>query len=110
MFDIDKWQEIWITITRNKMRSMLTAFGVFWGIFMLVIMSGAGWGLENGIMSGVKDFAHNSCYFFTKTYTFFTLNQLTHRFCTHFLVHPPLISVSLPIVLFPCPYYTLNSP
>lgn len=63
MFDIDKWQEIWITITRNKMRSMLTAFGVFWGIFMLVIMSGAGWGLENGIMSGVKDFAHNSCYF-----------------------------------------------
>jgi hypothetical protein len=69
MFDIDKWQEIWITITRNKMRSMLTAFGVFWGIFMLVIMSGAGWVLENGIMSGVKDFAHNSCYFFTNRTT-----------------------------------------
>ena len=69
MFDIDKWQEIWITITRNKMRSVLTAFGVFWGIFMLVVMSGAGWGLENGIMSGVKDFARNSCYFFTNRTT-----------------------------------------
>ena len=65
MFDKDKWQEIWLTITRNKMRSVLTAFGVFWGIFMLVLMSGSGKGLEDGITSGVKDFAHNTCYFFS---------------------------------------------
>lgn len=66
MFDKDKWQEIWLTIMRNKMRSLLTAFGVFWGIFMLVLMSGSGNGLEEGIISGVKDFPKNSCYFFSE--------------------------------------------
>ncbi|MEI7675841.1 MAG: ABC transporter permease [Bacteroidales bacterium] len=65
MFDLDRWQEIWITITRNKMRSVLTAFGVFWGIFMLVVMTGSGIGLENGIMEGIRGFSTNSCFFWT---------------------------------------------
>lgn len=69
MFDIDRWQEIWITITRNKMRSVLTAFGVFWGIFMLVVMSGAGYGLQNGVKAGVDGFAENSAYFFSSITT-----------------------------------------
>jgi len=61
MFDLDRFQEIWATITRNKVRSLLTGFGVFWGIFMLVIMLGAGTGLKHGIMDQLEGFATNSC-------------------------------------------------
>ena len=44
--DIDTCEEILITITRNKTRSLLTAFGVFWGIFMLVALIGGGQGMQ----------------------------------------------------------------
>lgn len=65
MFDRDRWQEIYSTLSKNKMRTFLTAFGVFWGIFMLIIMLGSGNGLKNGVTEGFKDFATNS--FFTWT-------------------------------------------
>lgn len=63
MFDLDRWYEIWITITHNKSRSFLTAFGVFWGMFMLVVMIGAGNGLSKGINSQIEGFASNSVFF-----------------------------------------------
>ncbi len=62
IFDIDRWQEIWITITHNKSRSVLTAFGVFWGMFMLVVMVGAGVALQRGMNSQIEGFATNSCF------------------------------------------------
>lgn len=65
MFDLDKWQEIWATITRNKVRSIFTGFGVFWGIFMLVILLGLGNSLEGGLMKSIDGFATNSCFFLT---------------------------------------------
>lgn len=67
MFDLDRWQEIWATISRNKMRSFLTAMGVFWGIFMLVVMAGAGLGLERMMLKNVGSFATNSCFMFTSS-------------------------------------------
>ena len=63
LFDPDWWQEIWITITHNKSRSVLTAFGVFWGMFMLVAMVGAGIALQRGVWGQIDNFATNSCFF-----------------------------------------------
>lgn len=66
MFDLDLWNEILSALKKNRMRSFMTAFGVFWGIFMLIIMSGAGKALENGVMDGIKAFASNSAFFWTE--------------------------------------------
>ena len=58
--DIDTCEEILITITRNKTRSLLTAFGVFWGIFMLVALIGGGQGMQEELKSQFEGFATNS--------------------------------------------------
>jgi putative ABC transport system permease protein len=54
MFDIDRWQEVWHTLSRHKLRTVLTGFGVFWGIFMLCMLLGMGNGLQNGVQDQFK--------------------------------------------------------
>ncbi|MDO9511446.1 MAG: ABC transporter permease [Bacteroidales bacterium] len=66
MFDLDRWQEIYITLKKNKVRTFFTAFGVFWGIFMLIIMLGSGNGLQNGANAGFGDMATNSMFMWTQ--------------------------------------------
>ena len=57
---LDGLQEIIFALRQNKLRTLLTAFGVFWGIFMLILLLGAGRGMQNGVMedfgSDVLDF------------------------------------------------------
>ncbi|OQX77346.1 MAG: multidrug ABC transporter ATP-binding protein [Bacteroidetes bacterium 4484_276] len=69
LFDPDSWQEIFSTLKKNKLRTFFTAFGVFWGIFMLIIMLGSGTGLRNGVNSGFGDMATNSMFIWTQRTT-----------------------------------------
>ncbi len=67
MFSRDSWNEIIEALTANWFRTLLTAFGVFWGIFILVILLAAGKGLENGVKQGFGDIATNTMFMWTQT-------------------------------------------
>ena len=58
--DIDSYREIIDTLTRNKSRSFLTGFGVFWGVFMLVALMGGGQGMKEKLYSNFEGFAQNT--------------------------------------------------
>jgi putative ABC transport system permease protein len=60
MFSLDLWQEIWGTVRRNKLRTILTGLAVAWGIFMLVALLAVGEGLHNNVVYEFRDDALNS--------------------------------------------------
>jgi len=66
IFDLDKWHEIYYALRKNPLRTFFTAFGVFWGIFMLIIMMGAGEGLYNGATHDMGGMATNSIFMWTQ--------------------------------------------
>ena len=57
---LDLWQEIYGTIKRNKLRTFLTGFAVAWGIFMLIVLLGAGNGLIHAFEQNASERALNS--------------------------------------------------
>ena len=67
--DIDTYQEILETLTRNKVRSLLTGFGVFWGVFMLVGLIGGGAGMKEMLSKQFEGFATNAGFVFAQTTT-----------------------------------------
>lgn len=60
IFNLENWREIGTTLARNKTRTFLTAFGIFWGIYMLTALLGGAGGLEDKLRSNFEGFASNS--------------------------------------------------
>ena len=65
--DRDHWLEILEVLKGNKLRTSLTAFGVFWGIFMLMVTLGSGNGLSNGVQQDFSDGATNSFFVWSQS-------------------------------------------
>ena len=64
IFDNDLWREIIISVSQQKMRSLMTMFGVFWGIFMLILLVGCGFGFGNGIIGQLTSLESNTFFLF----------------------------------------------
>ena len=69
LFDTDTFREILDSILRNRSRSLLTGFGVFWGVFMLMLLTGGGQGLKQLLVQNFEGFAQNTCIVATNTTT-----------------------------------------
>lgn len=63
-FDIENWKEIGATLARNKTRTFLTAFGIFWGVFMLACLMGGARGAEDLLRRNFDGFSSNSACLF----------------------------------------------
>ncbi|WP_299776966.1 ABC transporter permease [uncultured Formosa sp.] len=66
MFSKDRWDEILEALSANKFRTLLTAFGVFWGITILVLLLALTNGLKNGVTADFGNFATNSMFMWTQ--------------------------------------------
>ncbi|MGY0408610.1 MAG: ABC transporter permease [Polaribacter sp.] len=67
LFDSDSWQEIYGSIRKNKVRTVITIIGVLWGIFLLVVLLGAARGMENSFNKLFGNFATNSVFVWTQS-------------------------------------------
>ncbi len=67
MFNRDKWNEIIEALSANPFRTLITAFGVFWGIFILVILLSASQGLQNGIKRQMGGLSTNTMFMWTSS-------------------------------------------
>ena len=67
LFDSDTWQEIYGSIRKNKIRTVITIIGVLWGIFLLVVLLGAARGMENNFKKIFGNFATNSVFVWTQS-------------------------------------------
>ena len=66
LFDKDRWDEIFEALNSNKFRTLLTAFGVFWGIAILVLLLALTNGLQKGVSASFGNFAANSSFIYVR--------------------------------------------
>ena len=62
LFDIDTWQELKESLTKNKLRTFITMIGVWWGILLLIGLLGSAKGIENKFSVQFGDYATNSVF------------------------------------------------
>tara|TARA_B100001057_G_scaffold501110_1_gene620679 strand:+ start:40509 stop:41762 length:1254 start_codon:yes stop_codon:yes gene_type:complete len=62
LFERDTWQEVYDSVTKNKVRTVITMIGVWWGILLLIALLGAARGMENSFNRLFGDFATNSVF------------------------------------------------
>lgn len=67
LFDIDTWQEVSDSLTKNKIRTVITMIGVWWGILLLIGLLGSARGIENKFNSEFGDFATNSVFIWAQS-------------------------------------------
>ena len=104
-FDIDRLREILDVLSRNKSRTFLTGFGVFWGVFMLVGLVGGGDGLKEMLNNNLAGFATNSAVIWaqhtTKPYHGFRKGRqwnLTYSDMARLRAHVPELDVITPTI------------
>ena len=83
IFDRDNWFEIWAVLRANKLRTALTAFGVAWGIFMLIVMLGFGSAMQSGTKRNMGGMATNMLFCWGQTTTLAFEGEKPGRF-VHF--------------------------
>ncbi|GAA4800071.1 ABC transporter permease [Litoribaculum gwangyangense] len=69
LFEKDTWQEVFDSLSKNKLRSILTMVGVWWGILLLIALLGSAKGVENNFNVQFQNYATNSLFIFTGTTT-----------------------------------------
>lgn len=62
LLDIDTWQELKESLTKNKLRTVITMIGVWWGILLLIGLLGSAKGIENKFSVQFGDYATNSVF------------------------------------------------
>ena len=67
LFDKDTWQEIFGSIQKNKIRTIITMIGVLWGIFIFITLSGSSKGLDNGFERAFQSIASNSIFIWAQS-------------------------------------------
>ncbi|MGC1205117.1 MAG: ABC transporter permease [Flavobacteriaceae bacterium] len=69
LLEKDTWQEVFDSLSKNKLRSILTMVGVWWGILLLISLLGSARGVENNFNRMFKNYATNSLFIFSGTTT-----------------------------------------
>lgn len=109
MFNRDRWKEILEVLTKNGFRTLLTAFGVFWGIFILLLLLAAGKGLENGVKQDFSGVATNTMFVWTQTTTMEYDGLPKGRFYSFNLEDVRLIGEEVPGLRFISPRNAMGS-